>query len=56
MSNLYLFNDTFNQAIIDWFNGIVLDKNIDFYSNLAVEQNVGFVVTPYPLNYNNLFK
>ena len=37
-------------------NGIVLDKNIDFYSNLAVEQNVGFVVTPYPLNYSNLFK
>lgn len=37
-------------------NGIALDKNIDFYSNLAVEQNVGFVVTPYPLNYNNLFK
>ena len=37
-------------------NGIALDKNIDFYSNLAVEQNVGFIVTPYPLNYNNLFK
>ena len=37
-------------------NGIVLDKNIDFYSNLAVEQNVGFVVTPYPLNYSNLFR
>ena len=37
-------------------NGIALDKNIDFYSNLAVEQNVGFVVTPYPLDYSNLFK
>lgn len=37
-------------------NGIILDENINFYSNFAVEQDVSFLVSPYPLNYSNLFK
>lgn len=37
-------------------NGIILDKNIDFYSNFAVEQDISFLVSPYPLDYFNLFR